>query len=103
MNIALAGENLIIALPSKGKLAESADNFLGRAGLQIYKPNNRQYTATIPSLPQSEVVYQRPRDILEKVAEGRADIGVTGLDIVRRTQRGLRRGDGDRQARLWQM
>ena len=82
MNSALAGENLIIALPSKGKLAESADNFLGRAGLQIYKPNHRQYTATIPSLPQSEVVYQRPRDILEKVAEGRADIGVTGLDIV---------------------
>ena len=82
MNSALVGENLIIALPSKGKLAESAHNFLGRAGLQIYKPNHRQYTATIPSLPMSEVVYQRPRDILEKVAEGRADIGITGLDIV---------------------
>ncbi|MDE2749751.1 MAG: ATP phosphoribosyltransferase [Chloroflexota bacterium] len=75
-------DNLIIALPSKGQLGDAADNFLGRAGLQIYKPNRRQYTASIPSLPLSEVVYQRPRDILSKVEEGRADIGITGLDIV---------------------
>ncbi len=74
--------NLIIALPSKGQLAEAADNLFGRAGLRIYKPNQRQYTATIPSLPQAEVVYQRPRDILNQVSQGRADIGVTGLDIV---------------------
>lgn len=78
----MPSENLIIALPSKGQLGDASDNFLGRAGLQIYKPNRRQYTATIPSLPQAEVVYQRPRDILGKVEEGRADIGITGLDIV---------------------
>ncbi len=74
--------NLIIALPSKGQLADGADSLFGRAGLRIYKPNQRQYTATIPSLPGTEVVYQRPRDILNQVGEGRADIGVTGLDIV---------------------
>jgi ATP phosphoribosyltransferase len=75
-------DNLIIALPSKGQLGDAAASFLGRAGLQIYKPNRRQYTAAIPSLPLAEVVYQRPRDILSKVEEGRADIGITGLDIV---------------------
>ena len=78
----MPSENLIIALPSKGQLGDASHNFLGRAGLQIYKPNRRQYTATIPSLPQAAVVYQRPRDILGKVEEGRADIGITGLDIV---------------------
>ncbi|MCY3832990.1 MAG: ATP phosphoribosyltransferase [Chloroflexi bacterium] len=82
MSSARTTENLIIALPSKGQLGDAADTFFGRAGLQIYKPNRRQYSATIPSLPRSEVVYQRPRDILSKVEEGRADIGVTGLDIV---------------------
>jgi len=82
MKCAMNADNLIIALPSKGQLGDAADNFLGRAGLQIYKPNRRQYTASIPSLPLSEVVYQRPRDILSKVEEGRADIGITGLDIV---------------------
>lgn len=74
--------NLIIALPSKGQMGDGANNLLGRAGMRIYKPNQRQYTATIPSLPGAEVVYQRPRDILSQVSEGRADIGVTGLDIV---------------------
>ena len=78
----MPSQKLVIALPSKGQLGEASDSFLGRAGLQIYKPNRRQYSATIPSLPSVEVVYQRPRDILEKVEEGRADIGITGLDVV---------------------
>ena len=78
----MPADNLIIALPSKGVMADGADSLFGRAGLRIYKPNQRQYTATIPSLPQAEVVYQRPRDILIQVGEGRADIGVTGFDIV---------------------
>ncbi len=82
MTEATPAEKLIIALPSKGRLGEAADHFLGRTGLQIFKPNRRQYSATIPSLPLAEVVYQRPRDIVSKVGEGLADIGVTGLDNV---------------------
>ncbi len=82
MSEAMSRENLIIALPSKGRMGDGADSLLGRAGLQIYKPNSRQYTATIPNLPLAEVVYQRPRDIVSRVAEGQADIGVTGLDNV---------------------
>ena len=78
----LPRDHLIVALPSKGRLGEAADQFFARAGLQIYKPNQRAYTATIPSLPAAEVVYQRPRDIVSKVAEGLADIGATGLDNV---------------------
>ena len=78
----MAADKLIIALPSKGQLGDASDHFLARAGLTIYKPNRRQYSASIPSLPQAEVVYQRARDILNKVADGRADIGITGLDIV---------------------
>ncbi len=78
----LSAANLILALPSKGRLGEAADQFFRRAGLPIYKPNRRQYTATIPSLPAADVVYQRPRDIVSKVAEGLADIGATGLDNV---------------------
>ena len=82
MRETMSQENLIIALPSKGRMGEDADSLFGRAGLQIYKPNSRQYTATIPNLPLADVVYQRPRDIVSRVAEGQADIGVTGLDNV---------------------
>ena len=77
-----SAENLIVALPSKGRLGDAADQFFARSGLTIYKPNRRQYTATIPSLPAAAVVFQRPRDIVSKVADGLADIGVTGLDNV---------------------
>jgi len=73
---------LIIALPSKGQLGETSTEFLGRAGLNVYKPNKRQYTGSIPSLPGCEVVFQRPTDIFGKVNEGRVDLGITGLDIV---------------------
>ncbi len=75
-------DSLIIALPSKGKLDADCDRFLARAGLPVYKPNRRQYTASIPSLPQTEVVYQRPRDIPARVAEGLVDIGITSLDVL---------------------
>ena len=78
----MPADSLIIALPSKGKLGDDCDRFLARAGLPVYKPNRRQYTAAIPSLPQTEVVYQRPRDILGRVSEGLVDIGITSLDIV---------------------
>lgn len=78
----MPADSLIIALPSKGKFGDDCDRFLARAGLPVYKPNRRQYTAAIPSLPQTEVVYQRPRDILGRVAEGLVDIGITGLDVV---------------------
>jgi len=82
MNSIMSADKLIVALPSKGNLADPCEAFFARAGLPIYKPNRRQYSATIPRLPGAEVVYQRPLDILNKVMEGRADIGVTGLDIV---------------------
>ncbi len=82
MNSDRREHKLIVALPSKGQLGESSASFLGGAGLRVYQPNRRQYTATIPSLPLAEVVYQRPRDILDKVGEARVDIGITGLDIV---------------------
>ena len=78
----MSAEKLVVALPSKGQLGDVSERFLARAGLTIYKPNRRQYSAAIPSLPQAEVVYQRAGDILSKVADGRADIGITGLDIV---------------------
>ena len=70
MDSLLPAANLIVALPSKGNLAEPCEGFFARAGLPIYKPNRRQYSATIPRLPLAEVVYQRPLDILNQGAGG---------------------------------
>ncbi len=71
-----------LSLPSKGRLAEDAVNFLAACGLHVYKPNPRQYAATVPALPGVTVLFQRPTDIVVSVRDGSVDFGVTGLDVT---------------------
>lgn len=71
-----------LSLPSKGRLAQDALDLLNACGLEVYKPNPRQYAATIPALPDVTVLFQRPTDIVVSVREGSVDFGITGLDIV---------------------
>ncbi len=79
-----------LALPSKGRLADEALEFLARAGLHVYKPNPRQYKAVIPALPGLSVIFQRPWDIVTSVRDGSVDFGITGWDVYseRRSENG---------------
>jgi len=70
-----------IALPSKGLLADGSKRLFSDVGLPVYKPNPRQYIAWIPRLPELEVIFQRPGDIVISVRDGSVDFGITGLDI----------------------
>ena len=71
-----------ISLPSKGRLAEESIEFLDACGLSIYKPNPRQYQATIKDLPGVTVLFQRPSDIVTSVRDGSVDFGLSGLDVI---------------------
>jgi ATP phosphoribosyltransferase len=71
------------ALPSKGAIAEPTLNFLRDCGLRVEKPNERQYTGSLPAIPSMIVLFQRVVDVLYKVADGSAQVGITGLDVVR--------------------
>lgn len=70
-----------LALPSKGRLAEDTLEFLEACGLKVYRPNPRQYEATIPALPALTVMFQRPGDIAVSVRQGSVDLGITGHDV----------------------
>lgn len=70
-----------IALPSKGRLAEGSSRLLADVGLPVYNPNPRQYVAWIQLLPDVEVIFQRPGDIVISVRDGSVDFGITGRDI----------------------
>lgn len=70
-----------IALPSKGLLAEGSKQLLADVGLPVYNPNPRQYIAWIQRLPEVEVIFQRPGDIVISVRDGSVDFGITGRDI----------------------
>jgi ATP phosphoribosyltransferase len=71
-----------LSLASKGRLSEDSLNFLGACGLNVDKPNPRQYEATIPELPELKVLFQRPADIVVSVRDGSVDFGITGLDVI---------------------
>ncbi len=71
-----------LALPSSGRLEPQTLEFLGQAGLPIHKPNPRQYQASIPALPELDVLFQRAGDIVISVRQGSVDFGITGLDTV---------------------
>ena len=71
-----------IGLPSKGILRDGALDFLDSCGLKVFRPNPRQYAATIPNLPGVTVLFQRPGDIVVGVRQGTLDFGITGYDIL---------------------
>jgi ATP phosphoribosyltransferase len=81
---------LRFAIPSKGSLYDGALAFLESCGLKVSRPNLRRYTAGIRALPAAEVLLHRPADIVEKIAAGEIDAGISGLDLVEEL-----RGDRD--------
>ena len=71
-----------IAVPNKGRLHEPAMDLLDRAGLHVTDGADRKlYAQTVD--PDVTVLYARASDIPEYVADGAADIGITGLDQAR--------------------
>ncbi|MCB9459824.1 MAG: ATP phosphoribosyltransferase [Anaerolineaceae bacterium] len=72
-----------LALPSKGAISEPTLNFLRNSGLKVVKPNPRQYTGDVPAIDGLSVLFQRAKDVVYKVSDGTAHLGITGYDIVR--------------------
>jgi ATP phosphoribosyltransferase len=71
-----------IAVPNKGRLHDPALDLLERAGLHVENGSDRKlYADTVD--PEVQVLYVRTADIPEYVADGAADMGITGLDQVR--------------------
>ncbi len=71
---------LKIALPNKGRLAEEARELFDDAGLEIRATSERSLTASLGG--EFEALFVRAQDIPEFVADGAADAGVTGWDLV---------------------
>ncbi len=75
-----AENGLRLALPSDGDLYEPSLAFLRACGIPVDRSSLRRYTARIDALPGATVLFQRTADITQKVEEGSAELGITGLD-----------------------
>ncbi|HUX32538.1 MAG TPA: ATP phosphoribosyltransferase [Gemmatimonadaceae bacterium] len=79
---------LKIALPNKGRLADEARELFRDAGLEIRAHSDRALTASLGG--EFQALFVRAQDIPEFVADGAADVGVTGQDLVRESGRPVR-------------
>jgi ATP phosphoribosyltransferase len=74
----------VLAVPSKGRLQESAAAFFARAGLEFQQGRGaRDYRGAIAGLPGMEVAFLSASEIVGQLAAGGAHFGVTGEDLVR--------------------
>ena len=71
---------LRIAIPNKGRLAEEARELFNDAGLEVRARGDRALTASLGG--EFEALFVRSQDIPEFVADGAADAGITGWDLV---------------------
>lgn len=78
---------LRIALPNKGRLADDARELFADAGLPARVRGDRALTASLGG--EFEAIFVRAADVPEFVADGAADAGVTGWDLVRESGRTL--------------
>lgn len=70
-----------IALPSKGRISDPAVKLLERAGIGLKDNTNRKlFSETYDN--EISVMFTRAADIPEFVADGAADLGITGLDLI---------------------
>lgn len=79
---------LRIALPNKGRLSEETRALFNDAGLEVRSSGERALTASLGGV--FEAIFVRAADIPEFVADGAADVGVTGWDLVTESQRPLK-------------
>jgi ATP phosphoribosyltransferase len=78
---------LKIALPNKGRLADDARDLFADAGLPVKARGERALTASLGG--EFEALFVRAADIPEFVADGAADAGITGWDLVSESGREL--------------
>lgn len=72
---------LRIAIPSKGRISEPSVELLTKSGIGLKDMANRKlFSETFH--PEIQVMFTRAADIPEFVADGAADVGITGFDLI---------------------
>lgn len=77
--------NLIIGLPSKGRLQENAFAFFVRAGFKVTMAGGRGYIGKLSGVDNVDIAFLSASEIAVKLDEGAIHLGVTGEDLIRET------------------
>ncbi|MEN6592008.1 MAG: ATP phosphoribosyltransferase [Methanobacterium sp.] len=74
-----------IALPSKGRISDPSVKLLERAGIGLKDNTNRKLFSQTHD-EEICIMFTRAADIPEFVADGAADLGITGLDLIEESE-----------------
>ncbi len=80
-------DRLRLAVPNKGRLVEPTLQLLHASGL-VFEEHDRSLVARVTNQPL-DILFVRTDDVVEFVADGVADAGITGADILAEVGRDL--------------
>lgn len=75
-------DQVVIAIPSKGRIKEQILTFLSAKGCAVRPPEGKQLQSCLENDPSHLVVFMHPKDIALMLQDGAIDIGFTGLDLI---------------------
>lgn len=75
-------ETVRLAIPNKGRIAAPIMDLVEKSGLHLAENGGERRLITRTLDPHVEILFARPVDIPEYVANGAADLGITGHDMV---------------------
>ena len=92
-------DKITIGLPSKGRLKDKAISFFNNRGLKFYKVKKKEITGTIENKPDIKIIFLHAKEIIQRLGDGTLDIGVSGLDLLKESDKNLQ-GKIDIQKKL---
>ena len=86
----MKNRTLKIGIPSKGRLKDKSLSTLKRNQINI-KSTKRSYISEIKNFKKNEVVFSHPREIIERLADGSLDVGISGFDLFNESLPGIKK------------
>ena len=81
----MSKEIINIGIPSKGRLNFLSEKIFKKKKLKIYY-NKRELVGRIEDRPSIRVLFLHSREIIEQIAIGRLDLGISGFDLLRESE-----------------
>ena len=78
-------EIINIGIVSKGRLKEESEKIFKKKKLKIYY-NKRELLGRIKDRKNIRVLFLHAREIIEQIAIGKLDIGISGLDLLKESE-----------------
>ena len=78
-------EVINIGIVSKGRLKEDSEKIFKKKKLKIYS-DKRELIGRIKDRPNIRVLFLHAREIIEQIAIGKLDIGISGFDLFRESE-----------------